>query len=108
MQHTPGPYTVHRALHSADGAYDYAIGAIVDGKSECIAEGYGRVTQTHFAPAEANANLFAAAPDLLRSCKALECFASGFEDCELQEGMAELLADARAAIAKAEGRDGGA
>ena len=57
---TPGPWTVIRALKPVDGEYDYGI----NGSGRIIAEAYGRTTETERPPAEANANLIAAAPDL--------------------------------------------
>lgn len=51
----------------------------------------------------ARAYLFAASPDMLAELRKAESFISGFEDDELQEGIAELLAGIRGAIAKAGG-----
>lgn len=42
-----------------------------------------------------------AAPDLLAALDRAEAFIAGFEDDETQEGVAEMLAAIRAAIAKA-------
>jgi hypothetical protein len=50
------------------------------------------------------ARLIAAAPELLEALGSAERFVSGFEDDEVQEGIAELLAKIRAAIAKATGQ----
>ena len=52
---------------------------------------------------EPDARLIAAAPDMLAALAIAEAFMSGFEDDEMQEGMAEKMAQIRAAIAKAGG-----
>jgi hypothetical protein len=44
-----------------------------------------------------------AAPDLLAALKRAEAFIAGFEDDETQEGIAEMLAAIRAALAGAKG-----
>jgi len=51
----------------------------------------------------ADARLIAAAPELLAELEKAEDFMSGFEGCELQDGIDEQLASIRAAIAKAKG-----
>ncbi len=53
---------------------------------------------------KANAQLIAAAPDLLAALKIGEAFMAGWEDAEEQEGLAADLATMRAAIAKATGK----
>lgn len=68
--YTPGPWESRKAKFPVDGEYDFAIGATVDGKRECIAEAFGRCSTTAFPPAEANARLIAAAPDLLEALEA--------------------------------------
>lgn len=45
-----------------------------------------------------------AAPDMLAELRKAESFISGFEGDETQEGISDLLAGIRAAIAKAGGR----
>ena len=52
---------------------------------------------------EANAHLIAAAPDLLEALESIQAWVTdeGFEDTH--EGVAEICAQARAAIAKAHG-----
>jgi hypothetical protein len=47
------------------------------------------------------AYMFAAAPGMLAELRKAESFISGFEDDELQEGIADLLAGIRSVIAKA-------
>jgi hypothetical protein len=44
-----------------------------------------------------------AAPDLLAALDRAEAFIAGFEDDETQEGIAEMLAAIRTALAKAKG-----
>lgn len=44
-----------------------------------------------------------AAPDMLAQLHKAESFIAGFEDDDMQEGIADLLAGIRGAIAKAEG-----
>ena len=96
---TPGPWEVKRALRDTDGACDYGVGADVGGKKLCIAETFGRVDVNVYPPAEANAHLIAAAPDLYGALKAMadrwepDCFGT-------DRAMWE---DARAALAKARG-----
>lgn len=65
MKHTPGPWTSKQSLKPVDGEYDFAISAEIDGRNRCIAEVFGRVSETHRPNAEANARLIAAAPELL-------------------------------------------
>lgn len=50
-------------------------------------------------------NLWAASPEMLVVLRSAESFISGFEGDEMQEGVDEMLAGIRGAIAKAEGRD---
>jgi hypothetical protein len=67
--HTPGPWEVLRALHPSDGGWDWGIGAQLGGENDpklfCIAEVFDVVDRGKNAPAEANARLIAAAPDML-------------------------------------------
>ncbi len=98
---TPGPWSAQRAKYPVDGEFDYCIGAMVNGQTKCIAEAFGRVSVDGRPNAEANARLIAAAPDLLAALASAESFISGFEGDEIQEGVDELLAAVRAAIAKA-------
>lgn len=65
VAHTPGPWTTARAATPTDGEFDYAIGAMIEGRKYCIAEAFGRVSNGIRTPAEANARLCASAPDLL-------------------------------------------
>ena len=63
--HTPGPWSIKRAKVPTDGEYDWAISAQFGGRPYCIAETVGRCASDIRLPAEANARLVAAAPDLL-------------------------------------------
>jgi hypothetical protein len=59
---TPGPWEVKRAKYSTDGAYDYGVGALVNGERKCIAEVFGRVAENAYTPADINAAFIAHAP----------------------------------------------
>ena len=98
MKHTPGPLTVH-PQGDACGIYD---------GEKLIGDAYGRAPapwELPTYPAQANAQLWAAAPELLEACKAalveLEGLDATFEG--LDESTYESLFILRAAIAKAEG-----
>lgn len=100
VKHTAGPWAYKRADHPTDGEYDFAVRA----GGKVIAEAFGRVDHGEAGkrPAEANARLMAAAPELLAALKA---FAEASEEFpSLLEPLSDLVDDARAAIAKAEGR----
>lgn len=104
---TKGPWTMRRALRRVDGAYDYGIGAMVHGTERCIAETFGRCSETDWLPAEANAHLITSAPDLYD----VALNVGGFDDSLLQSADLNLLRatllefrdQARAALAKARG-----
>ena len=49
--------------------------------------------------------LHLAAPDLLAALERAEAFIAGFEDDDTQEGITEMLAAIRAALASAKGTD---
>ncbi len=66
MSFTPGPWHVKRAKLHVDDAFDFAISA--DGVP-VLAEAFGRSANGGRPDAEANANLIAAAPDLLSALK---------------------------------------
>jgi hypothetical protein len=66
--HTPGPLTTRRAHHPDDtGGFDVAI---LDGSGRVIGEAYERNDGEH--PAEANAELWAMAPDMAKSLRDAE------------------------------------
>ena len=102
-KHTPGPWFAKRA---GDGGYfEWYVGR--DGENCSIAEDItDPVTRD---PSEANAHLIAAAPDLLEALKAI--ISDDMEDQKTAQEFGgfvlpdELRTAARAAIAKAEGRD---
>ena len=113
MAHTPGPWAVARKrgpLHGI-GATDPL--AIKDSTGEYVATlGGGSV---HFANADANARLIAAAPDLLAALKAALPYLehsvkfyryqqAGHEFWPNREEAEGNITEARAAIAKAEGK----
>jgi len=106
MAHTPGPWKVARKrgpLHGI-GATDPL--AIKDSTGEYVATlGGGSV---HFANADANAHLIAAAPDLLAALKEcvpwLESMPLPADDQHLRDMAAKTLNDVQAAIEKAEGK----
>jgi len=115
---TPGPWTVRKAKRPTDGEYDYAIGANVGGRAQCIAEAFGRCSENDILPAEANARLIAAAPAMRDALWALD---ASLDLSEGEGGMAnEMWADVlsidretwialcrqiRAALALADGGD---
>jgi hypothetical protein len=65
--HTPGPWATHRSRFPVDGQTDYAIVA----GQQVIAEAFGRSDRNVYPPAEANARLIAAAPDLLAALEGI-------------------------------------
>jgi hypothetical protein len=103
--HTPGPWEVHHQLEGANSVH-----VCVPDRTRprgCRAIGEAEILGIPRQEAEANARLFAAAPDLLRSagsawhlCQSLLAVRDGASD-ELIRGVALAL---QAAIAKAEGR----
>jgi hypothetical protein len=64
--HTHGPWESRKAKFPIDGQFDWGVSAEIDGKRYAIAEAFGRVAQDVLTPAEANARLIAAAPELLQ------------------------------------------
>ncbi len=86
--HTPGPYRVTRdEIQVASG----------DAVGLCLAKVTTFVPQ-HRGKSDANARLFAAAPDLLEALKSAVRMQPRDDSCD------PWVSDARAAIAKAEGR----
>ena len=94
MTHTPGPWYVKRQedLDPSGNGYVWAV----KGKPESDKH---YVQNPAYANSEANARLIAAAPDLLAALQEWTSMAvnSGLEGCD------EILEQAEAAIAKAEG-----
>jgi hypothetical protein len=102
-EHTPGPWVV---LYSKKG-YPYQICQLF------IGENKGRNRVTRWASisfpgsieGQANANLIAAAPELLEALKKATILAEyAVEGAYYGPGAAEIIAQARAAIEKAEGK----
>ena len=89
MKHTIGPWSV-RGPAGIDK--DYAI----VGDYSIIAEAWGRVGETKYPDAYANARLIAAAPELLDACNA----AMRLDYFREHNALADMM---RAAIAKATG-----
>lgn len=68
QKHTPGPLTIRAATQKAgDGHLDFAICGVVNGEQAIIGEAFGRVSESSFASARANATLWAAAPAVAAS-----------------------------------------
>lgn len=65
---TNGRLTIRRSARPADGEWDFAL---LDSEGEIIAETFGRVDTNKRRPAEANARLFANAPELWAALEAL-------------------------------------
>lgn len=95
VKHTPGPWHVKRAAVLTDGGYDYAI---CSADTEVIAEAFARTSATNWPPAEANARLIAAAPEMYEALKALLGHLESWKVIETADGD---IAKARAALQKA-------
>jgi hypothetical protein len=91
---TPGPWSIRKAKAPTDGAFDYAIGANVGGREQCIAEAFGRVDSEHFTPAEANAKLIAAAPKLYHALKSVLDLVERYEEGNFSDEIKSTLAEA--------------
>ena len=93
--HTPGPWKLQHLNTEHNGYKDWHTFCVRDGKTnQCLAV-VGDVDHATAACNQANAALFAAAPDLLESLKAvLSTLIPGYK----------AVCAAREAIAKAEGR----
>lgn len=100
-KHTQGPWKAVRA-ESPDntGGFDWAI---LDANSRIVSEAFEHVGQLSGGydkrPAEANARLIAAAPDLLEALQEILGYRGGADNALDDEYVMER---ARAAIAKAE------
>lgn len=91
-KHTPGPWLVDHDTDITGSESSPEIGCV--GKVD-IAHVYLRAVP---GKTEANARLIAAAPDLLEALKAV------LNSCLDSRGLADAYKQARAAIAKAEGK----
>lgn len=103
--YTPGPWMVSRYLFqdknqpsSLFGDYFYKEIYAEDG---CVTVARTGKYDTEDSPMEANAQLIAAAPELLDALKAMKNY---YETLDPRGGELQLLFDAEQAIAKAEGR----
>ena len=100
-KHTPGPWVAARrdeGIGDVQGLKRISIGQPIPGSSVWFEKTVCWIIPDAFgaAPHEANANLIAAAPDLLEACKAmLDRFGIMSDDCILM---------ANDAVSKAEGR----
>jgi hypothetical protein len=106
MKHTPGPWNRERYDTGRSPSRYFPITAIRNGKHCRIAESGGD-SDLPSEEIEANGALIAAAPELLQALKDL---VSQVEDQDniFDEGLSaahDSMQDARAAIAKAEGRN---
>lgn len=97
--HTPGPWIITRSKMATDGAFDYAISA--DG-ALVLAEAFGRDAKGGWPPAEANASLIAAAPDMLAALREAEGELYQVPPADAEQER--VLAVVRAAISRAEGK----
>lgn len=71
MTHTSGKFEFVKSPKPESGAYNFAIVAQIDNTPQIIGETYGRTDVDCWPDSEANAKLFAAAPELLDACKQL-------------------------------------
>ena len=97
MKHSPSPFTA-----KTDGCGGYNI---IDAEGRTIGATSGAFSKDIPAKEEdANAKLFAAAPDLLAACEAADKFLQdGYPDHEVSDAERTLREALRAAIAKAGG-----
>lgn len=70
-KHTPGPWKVRRPTKPKDheASLNVGVSGVVNGEEEIILEAFGQTSRTGFPAALANAQLCAAAPDLLKVSK---------------------------------------
>lgn len=104
--HSPGPLTTKGPssgkVRGVDDGGDYAI---VNSADEIIGEAIYRTGRTTTAPAESNARLWAAAPELLACTKQIiDWLERTGEDRSILGKVYAYVTDAKLVIAKAEGR----
>jgi hypothetical protein len=92
---------MRRAVKPSDGGYDWGITTVVDGRITCIAEAFEVVGEATKAPAEANARLIAAAPDMLEALKDIESKIVDYEAGRINWRPDGFLYRVRQALAKA-------
>lgn len=109
-QHTPGPWTYHFEEPSREWALVMSggkAGQIVANVNTKSCPDRASAPAFSVMPAEANARLIAAAPELLAALEKIQvafAFYSDDSKSELRETIARIQPIYRAAIAKAEGR----
>lgn len=96
-KHTPGPWTITGPGKYIPGFSDGGDYAIEDAAGQIIAEAIHQVDRSEFRPAEANARLIAAAPEMLEALRRSLSWLSSYPG----EGAMGCYDQARAAIAKA-------
>lgn len=89
--HTPTPWTFERAKQPTDGEYDYAIGAVIDGKRRMIAEVFGRVADDIRPNAGLNAAFLVEAVNSYEALEDLASNISGLDDAFLANADTDLL-----------------
>jgi hypothetical protein len=100
-KYTPGPLGIKGSV-TKDGAEDFAVVA----GGQIIAEVFGRSSLKDFHPSRENANLFAAAPDLLEALEKLVGMVPEIARAlpfGVPMAYAVAFDDARAALTKARG-----
>jgi hypothetical protein len=97
---TPGPWEIRRSKLATDGAFDYAVSA---GDVPVIAEAFGRDAHGGWPPAEANAHLIAAAPDLYAALVAALEYVALYESEHMSNKALAVHQKGRAALARARG-----
>lgn len=111
MPHTPGPYVVEETTHVTEGRY--SCGVYCDDKTGSLVAQVGgfRYVLRGLEETQANARLFAAAPDMLEALRLAEAallyeaeMRSAACDPEYSAPITAVLAKVETAIAKAEGR----
>lgn len=104
-EHTPGPWTISGPSKPDNvGGRDWAV---VDGNLLIVAEAFEVPARAVTFPAEANARLIAAAPDLLEAARKLHkqiAFDVFVDDQGHRAVMLQAFREIEMAIAKAEGR----
>jgi hypothetical protein len=111
MGHTLGPFTVCPAKKGQDKDFAVTVGGYY-----IIGEAYNQIAKDVYADAEANARLWAAAPDLLAACEAFKTAVQNQNvRLQIKQGTwdtvgweivkAAQMMDAAIAAAKGEGAD---
>ena len=102
--HTPGPWT-YESDHTHRQFNIRMLGHLIGTRHICTVNDLPPhvLANRDQSTAEANARLIAAAPAMLAALDRAEAFISGFEDDDTQEGVTEMLAAIRAALANARG-----